>query len=96
MLKGLETVEAQLGRTYPLVIGCARVETGDLPELRTRVNHLFINGKQVDLTSKHTRLTTNLKTGSNSFAQSKKAEGTTARWCGCPFCSFDTLNVISP
>jgi 1-pyrroline-5-carboxylate dehydrogenase len=30
MLKGLELVESQLGRTYPLVIGGAHVETGDL------------------------------------------------------------------
>ncbi len=30
MLKGLELVEAQLGRTYPLVINGERIETGDL------------------------------------------------------------------
>jgi 1-pyrroline-5-carboxylate dehydrogenase len=30
MQRGLELVEAQLGRTYPLIIGGERVETGDL------------------------------------------------------------------
>ncbi len=32
------------------------VTDGDPLELRTRVKHMFINGKAVDLTSKHTRL----------------------------------------
>ena len=30
MLKGLELVESQLGRTYPLIIGGEHIETGDL------------------------------------------------------------------
>jgi imidazolonepropionase-like amidohydrolase len=32
------------------------VTDGDPLELRTRIKHMFINGKSVDLTSKHTRL----------------------------------------
>lgn len=37
------------------------VTDGDPLELRTRVKHMFINGKPVDLTSKHTRLNDKFK-----------------------------------
>lgn len=37
------------------------VTDGDPLELRTRIKHLFINGKPVDLTSKHTRLNDKFK-----------------------------------
>jgi len=54
-------VDSMVGSIETGKIANLVVTDGDILELRTKIKHMFINGSQVDLTNKHTRLNEKFK-----------------------------------